>query len=167
MRALVTILANIGGIIALVRLLWDIVQHILPAKAFLMDCYKTDNAKPRDLYFVHITLTNQSYRPVTIIDMRVSTEKHIGVYKVSRTKNFIVNKMYGDGSNASYSQSIFTTAMPVNLSPKSSSDLLFEIIDMDKGFEDLNYVTLITDRREKTIRLTKTNMKQVNLFQFR
>lgn len=166
LKTTLTIIANVGGIIAILRLLIDIYNHKVTIRASLMDCYKTEGGIPYNLNFVHITLSNLSYRPISIIDMEVSSKSGYNSlsFSLSRNKIFIYNKRYED----EYKYPLFTTPLPVNLPPKSSVDVLVEVIDFkNNDFRILDHLSVVTDKRTKTTKLNQSNMKLVNQYQFR
>jgi hypothetical protein len=152
-----TLIANIGGWVALATLVRDLWQHRLRMSVYVLDYYSAGK-----LLFAHFTLVNRSTMPISILKMTIKMADGT-VCELSQNAGFVLNKHYGND----YTQEIFTSQLPINLAPKSAANVLLEVIDCDEPFKNIASITVITDKRTKSFDVVKTDIRLVNQYQFR
>lgn len=161
LKNIVTLIANIGGFLAIANFLIELWNSRINISARITDVWdiKVRDTKTKQLHYAHIVLVNKSAQMVNILSLELlATDK---AFEVSTSGGYIIMKEYDD-----YSYPLFRSRFPVNIAPKTAVDLRLEVTG-DVVWNDLTEVKVVTASRSKTVPLSKKDLRSVDQYQFR
>jgi hypothetical protein len=159
-KSIVTIIANIGGFLALIDFAGRMRLYFGHISALITDVWDVDVTGPKkQIHNAHIVLTNDSSRTIFVYSMTLTSADKS--FSVATSGGFLMLKKFEN-----YQYPVFRTPFPITLNPRSTVDLRVEV-NGTVNWKKLTGAALSTQHGNKKVSLQTTNLKSVDQYQFR